>query len=115
MAADFPTSPTLNQTYTFGGRTWKWNGTGWALVTNSIDSLTVTGDITMTGTGAIKVASGTTAQRPTGANGLVRYNSDLGCVETYVQGAWQTVANTNIDYGLITTATDTTFDYGALV
>lgn len=26
---DFPSSPTLNQTYTFNGRSWKWNGEGW--------------------------------------------------------------------------------------
>ena len=30
----FPTPPSLNQTYTFQGKTWKYNGTGWALVTN---------------------------------------------------------------------------------
>jgi len=30
----FPNSPSLNQTYTFQGKTWKYNGTGWALVTN---------------------------------------------------------------------------------
>lgn len=29
MAVDFPSSPSLNDTYTSGGRTWKWNGTGW--------------------------------------------------------------------------------------
>lgn len=42
MAADFPSSPTLNQTYTFGGRTWSWNGTGWQLVANSTTTLTLT-------------------------------------------------------------------------
>lgn len=73
------------------------------------------GDITMSGTGAIKVANGTTAQRPTGANGLIRYNTSVGAIEAYVQGAWQTIANTSVDYGLITTAADTTFDYGSLV
>ncbi len=26
---DFPTSPVANQTYTFNGRTWVWNGSGW--------------------------------------------------------------------------------------
>ncbi len=76
---------------------------------------TVSGDITMSGTGAIKVANGTTAQRPTGANGLIRYNTSVGAIEAYVQGAWQTIANTSVDYGLITTAADTTFDYGSLV
>lgn len=29
MAIDFPSSPTLNQQYTFAGKTWVWNGTGW--------------------------------------------------------------------------------------
>jgi hypothetical protein len=69
----------------------------------------------MTGTGAIKVANGTTAQRPTPASGHLRYNTTLGCLEAYVQSAWQIIANTALDYGLITTAADTTFDYGALV
>lgn len=73
------------------------------------------GDVTQTGTGAIRVANGTTAQRPTGANGHIRYNTTLGAIETFVQGAWQVIANTALDYGLITTAADTTFDYGALV
>lgn len=29
MAINFPTSPTLNQIYTYGTRSWKWNGEGW--------------------------------------------------------------------------------------
>jgi hypothetical protein len=33
MALDFPSSPTLNDTYTEAGKTWRWNGTGWQLVT----------------------------------------------------------------------------------
>jgi hypothetical protein len=76
---------------------------------------TVSGDITMSGTGALRVANGTTAQRPTGANGMTRYNTTLGCLEAFVQGAWQVIVNTALDYGLITSAADTTFDYGALV
>jgi len=32
MAINFPTSPTLNQDYTFNGKVWRWNGTGWALL-----------------------------------------------------------------------------------
>lgn len=30
MAIDFPTPSVIGETYTFGGRTWVWNGTGWA-------------------------------------------------------------------------------------
>lgn len=73
------------------------------------------GDVTQTGTGAIRVANGTTAQRPTGAAGHIRYNNTLGCLESFIQGAWQVIANTALDYGLITSAADTTFDYGALI
>jgi len=29
MAINFPSGPTLNQQYTFNGRTWQWNGTAW--------------------------------------------------------------------------------------
>lgn len=31
---NFPSSPVTNQTYTFSGRTWKYNGTAWDLVLN---------------------------------------------------------------------------------
>jgi hypothetical protein len=38
---DFPPSPTLNQTYTFNGRTWTWNGEGWvSTITNTGGELT---------------------------------------------------------------------------
>jgi hypothetical protein len=76
---------------------------------------TLTGDLANTSTGYLQVAAGTTAQRPTGANGMTRYNTTLGCLEAFVQGAWQVIANASLDYGLITSATTTTFDYGALV
>lgn len=42
-------------------------------------------------TGAIGLASGTTAQRPAGAAGKVRYNSDLGDLEFYNGSAWRSL------------------------
>lgn len=32
MAINFPSSPTLNQTFTSGSSTWKWDGTSWTSV-----------------------------------------------------------------------------------
>jgi hypothetical protein len=32
MALDFPTSPSVDDLYTDSGRTWRWNGTGWAML-----------------------------------------------------------------------------------
>lgn len=47
------------------------------------------GDINMSGTGAIDVAAGTTAQRPsTPSNGMFRYNSTDNAFEGYANGAW---------------------------
>ena len=52
MAINFPNSPTVNQTYTFGGRTWKWNGVGWqvfnAALLPEIGQNTVAQSITLT-------------------------------------------------------------------
>ena len=33
MPLDFPANPSVNDTYSFGGKTWIWNGDGWALQT----------------------------------------------------------------------------------
>ena len=44
------------------------------------------------GTGAHRVPNGTTAQRPTAANGMLRYNSTTDAIEGYAGGAWQVVA-----------------------
>lgn len=39
-------------------------------------------------TDAVQVPSGTTAQRPTGANGYIRYNTSLNRFEGYANSAW---------------------------
>ena len=51
-------------------------------------TVTSAGNINMTGTGAIDVAAGTTAQRPTASNGMFRYNTDDNAFEGYANGAW---------------------------
>lgn len=42
-------------------------------------------------TGVINMPSGTTAQRPTGVNGMIRYNTTTARVEAYVNGAWANI------------------------
>jgi len=50
---------------------------------------TFAGNINMSGTGAIDVAAGTTAERPgTPSNGMFRYNSTDNAFEGYANGAW---------------------------
>ena len=54
----------------------------------NVGTLTATADSAFNSTGAVKVSVGTTAQRPTGADGKIRYNSDTDKYEGYADGEW---------------------------
>ena len=43
---NFPTSPTLNDTYSFNGKTWVWNGEGWQLQNQGAINGLVIGNVT---------------------------------------------------------------------
>ena len=62
MAINFPSSPSVNDTYTFGGRTWLWNGEGWEAITTTYGPTGPTGP---TGANGVDGPTG-----PTGANGV---------------------------------------------
>ena len=76
---------------------------GWSAPANLLQmdmsgNLTVAGDITMSGTGMIKVPVGTTAQRPgSPAVGMIRYNSTRGCYEGYTPSGWVNMSPINFD------------------
>lgn len=75
-------------------------GVGTATITADMDSKKMSlhsddaGDVALTvnGTDGIKVPSGTTAERPTGDNGIIRYNSDLNAVEVHQNGVWEALS-----------------------
>jgi hypothetical protein len=55
----------------------------------TLTGLTVSGNLLMTGTGAIDIPTGTTAERPGSADtGMFRYNSTLGLFEGYGASGW---------------------------
>ena len=54
------------------------------LITGTLGS----GLVTIEGTGALTVPSGTQAQRPTAVNGMIRYDTDDADFEVYENGAW---------------------------
>jgi hypothetical protein len=62
-AIDFPNSPSVNDTHTVGDRTWKWNGSVWAVVRAT--------DILVGPTGATGAVGATGATGPTGTTGSV--------------------------------------------
>jgi hypothetical protein len=53
-----------------------------------IGVLTAYGDSSFDGTGALKIPVGTTAQRPTAADGKIRFNDDTNKFEGYNGTAW---------------------------
>lgn len=55
-------------------------------------NLVCTSDPFLPGTGAVRIPTGTTAQRPVGAvDGDFRLNTTLAAVEIYYSGAWHTI------------------------
>lgn len=93
MAIDFPTSPTAGQVYTFGTRSWTWNGTGWAVNTPTTLSLNAqTASYTAVLTDKDKLveinnASANTFTVPTNTNVAYPVGTQLNILQT---GAGQT-------------------------
>lgn len=83
MAIDFPNSPTLNQVYTVGDRSWIWNGTYWAV----------------SGTSSTFSAADTPPSNPT--VGDLWFESDTGKTFVYYDNYWVEIgtASGSIDAG----------------
>jgi len=63
-----------------------------ALQTNGSNAVVIdSGQVAnFTSTGAVTLPAGTTNNRPTGVNGMIRYNSSTANLEAYIGGAWVT-------------------------
>ena len=60
-------------------------------ITLNANTASVPNNLTFSGTGSITLPSGTTAERPTPAAGMIRYNSTSGEFEGYNGSAWGTI------------------------
>ena len=91
------------------------NNLGLATKASPTFSGTVTsgGDIVMSGTGSLQLPSGTTAQRPTGATGDIRFNSTTAAFEGYNGGSWGELAN-GVPVGSVFNLATTTVPSGFL-
>lgn len=76
MPLDFPTSPTIGQSYSLTGRTWIWDGSGWTLTNVGTQGATgATGPAGTPGTAAPGTPGATGA---TGAPGTAGSNGTIG-------------------------------------
>jgi len=71
----------------------------------TVTTLTATSDSAFTSTGAVQLSSGTTAQRPTGAAGKLRFNTTTTEFEGYNGTSWSSVGGSAISNDT-STATD---------
>lgn len=68
-----------------------------------------------TGTGTLKVPVGTTAQRPVGVKGMIRYNTDVDDWEGFDGFVWRPLSqNYDLDLGLVTGTAESFDDLGGL-
>jgi len=77
---NFPTSPSLNDTYSFNGKTWVWNGQGWQLQNQgAINGLVIGNSSPAAGTFTTLSATGniTTTSTIVGGNGYFTGNIDV--------------------------------------
>jgi hypothetical protein len=88
MPIDFPSSPTTGQVYTYLGKSWVYNGTGW-------DSPRALSEI-----GAVQTfenAAARTAAIPTPTEGIVSYLNDVDLLQTNNGSAWVTTGNAGVN------------------
>jgi len=81
MPIQFPTNPTINQTYTFNSITWTWNGNLW----------TKGSAVSSGGGGATVTVSNTAPTSPT--EGALWVDSDYGDLNAYFSNSWVIVGS----------------------
>jgi hypothetical protein len=83
---DLPASPTLNQEYTFEGRTWLWNGTGWE-VKAFVAPAGATGPTGPSGPAGAGAFSSTTTPPISAVEGDEWFDEEAGILYTYYTDA----------------------------
>lgn len=139
MPLSFPSSPTLNQTYTASDNTWVWTGSAWDLVrqaagatgptgptgpTGSTGPVGVTGSQGLTGatgptgpTGAVGATGPSGATGPIGVTGVTGPNGPATVTQNSQTASYTVVSSDNGKYvdittGGVTFATTTGFTVG---
>lgn len=100
-------SPSTNGAYTVANTSSSSLTFNPGTATLSTNNAVLSGNVDMTGTGYLKVPTGTTNQRPSSnTSGMIRYNSTTGYFETYTISGWGSIATPPI----ITNVSPSTFN-----
>ena len=105
-SGQFRFNTTTNRFEGYSSGTWSNFGVGDGTVTNvggtsnqisvlngtTVPIISIASNPIIPGTASITMPIGGTAARPTGVNGMFRYNTDFGLFEGYINGSWQTIA-----------------------
>ena len=81
---------TLTGDLSVNGNTTLGNASGDTITLNAATA-TIPNNLNFSGTGSIRLPNGTTAERPSPAAGMIRYNSTENTFEGYAAGAWGSI------------------------
>jgi hypothetical protein len=100
MAIDFPTSPTVGQTYTYGANTWQWNGNAWDNTSTTFGPQGIQGVQGITGTGVQGTVGLQGVQGVYGTQGIQGIQGLLGTQG--ITGSSTKVTKSSVSLGTVT-------------
>lgn len=98
----FPTSPSLNDLYTFAGKTWIWNGQAWELTTQGSINGIVIGN-TSAAAGNFTTVGATVLSGNVYANSILPWSASLGLIDDAVDIGNSTLSFRDIYVGNVIT------------
>ena len=119
MALDFPTSPALNQVYTFGSYSWRWDGTSWVgavpIVNATINNTTI-GAVTPS-TGAFTTITANTSAIITGGAsiGQAAFQATGNQASQLIANLTSNISGAGTSFGLRVAAGTNASDYALRV